>query len=162
PSEVCWGFVNGWRHQRNYPTPATQQTPALPSCSPTFPTLEGECSQTGYNDPSSIAQPFSSRTAMTDNPPPARTPADAEGSEPLLPTTESPSTVLRGVRQPDDPTTAETLPRPFGRYELRKRLGKGGMGTVYLAWDGKLDRVVALKLPHAEILESPGAVERFR
>ena len=36
------------------------------------------------------------------------------------------------------------------------------MGTVYLAWDTKLDRVVALKVPHAEILESPGTADRFR
>ncbi len=34
---------------------------------------------------------------------------------------------------------------PQGRYELRKMLGKGGMGEVYEAWDGDLERVIALK-----------------
>ncbi|MGV9777618.1 protein kinase domain-containing protein [Streptosporangium sp. NPDC003464] len=41
-----------------------------------------------------------------------------------------------------------------GRYELRSRLGRGGMGTVWLAWDRTLRRSVALKeillAPHGE------------
>src|SRR2546421_11551728 len=33
-----------------------------------------------------------------------------------------------------------------GRYERRGVLGQGGMGTVYDAWDRRLERVVAVKV----------------
>ena len=38
----------------------------------------------------------------------------------------------------------------LGRYEIRSKIGEGGMGEVYLAQDIELDRTVAIKiLPEA-------------
>jgi class 3 adenylate cyclase/tRNA A-37 threonylcarbamoyl transferase component Bud32 len=53
------------------------------------------------------------------------------------------------------------LPRKVGRYELQKQLGRGGMGTVFLAFDTVLKIPVALKVPHPEIACNSHALERF-
>jgi len=47
-----------------------------------------------------------------------------------------------------------------GRYEIQRRLGRGGMGTVYVAHDPVLGRMVAVKVFLSD-LELPDAVERF-
>jgi serine/threonine-protein kinase len=49
-----------------------------------------------------------------------------------------------------------------GRYELHRRLGRGGMAEVYLARDQLLDRPVAVKVLFPEFATDPSFVERFR
>jgi len=49
----------------------------------------------------------------------------------------------------------------LGRYEIRSRLGAGGMGEVYLAQDTKLDRKVALKILPADIAANHNRMRRF-
>jgi ABC-type amino acid transport substrate-binding protein/predicted Ser/Thr protein kinase len=50
----------------------------------------------------------------------------------------------------------------FGKYQLQKLLGRGGMGEVYQAYDTKTDRIVALKvLPH-HMAEDETFQQRFR
>ncbi|AMD88093.1 serine/threonine protein kinase [Actinomyces radicidentis] len=48
------------------------------------------------------------------------------------------------------------------RYEIVDRVARGGMATVYRAHDRRLDRVVALKLMHPHLADSPDFVARFR
>jgi beta-lactam-binding protein with PASTA domain/predicted Ser/Thr protein kinase len=49
-----------------------------------------------------------------------------------------------------------------GRYELHRRLGRGGMAEVFLARDQLLDRPVAVKVLFPEYATDPAFVERFR
>jgi eukaryotic-like serine/threonine-protein kinase len=49
-----------------------------------------------------------------------------------------------------------------GRYELGRRLGIGGMSTVQLALDRRLERNVAVKLLAEHLADDPAFVSRFR
>ena len=48
------------------------------------------------------------------------------------------------------------------RYELKNAVGKGGMSTVYCAYDTQLERNVALKILHEHFSEDDDYVARFR
>jgi len=48
-----------------------------------------------------------------------------------------------------------------GRYERRGVLGQGGMGTVYEAWDRRLERSVAVKVLRAAMAADPTVRARF-
>src|SRR5947209_10414674 len=53
------------------------------------------------------------------------------------------------------------LPQSVDRFDVVRILGKGGMGTVYLARDQRLDRLVAIKVLHAEDLAAEDRRARF-
>jgi formylglycine-generating enzyme required for sulfatase activity len=53
------------------------------------------------------------------------------------------------------------MPAQLGRYRIKKRLGGGGMGAVYLVENTKLQREEALKVPHFESGNDPSIRERF-
>ncbi|MCG3130582.1 MAG: Serine/threonine-protein kinase PknD [Phycisphaerae bacterium] len=76
------------------------------------------------------------------NPPPSgaseRAPFDATGS---------------GVNRPG---------QVIGEFELREMIGRGGMGTVYKAWQQSLRRLVAVKVLAPHIAGSRGNVVRFQ
>jgi len=49
-----------------------------------------------------------------------------------------------------------------GRYRIESRLGVGGMSTVHLAFDQRLERYVAVKLLAEHLADDPTFVSRFR
>lgn len=56
-----------------------------------------------------------------------------------------------------------SLPRILaGRYQLERRRGRGGMGTVYEATDHALERRVAVKVIRDDWVGSTEAAQRFR
>jgi len=78
--------------------------------------------------------------------------------------------------EPENPSSTEGLspsgedsqgsfsllhPTKIGRYTILKRLGKGGFGEVFLAFDDELDRPVAIKVPRPERVSRPEDIEAY-
>ncbi len=62
------------------------------------------------------------------------------------------------------PPRADTLPPGLADhpdYEIKKELGRGGMGVVYLAHNRLMGRDEVLKVMGREIIEKPGVLDRF-
>jgi serine/threonine-protein kinase len=59
---------------------------------------------------------------------------------------------------PTDPMIGRLLD---GRYEVRSRIARGGMATVYLATDLRLERRVAIKIMHGHLADDSQFRERF-
>lgn len=57
-----------------------------------------------------------------------------------------------------DPLVGQLLD---GRYRVESRIARGGMASVYLALDVRLDRTVAVKVMHRSLAEDPQFVRRF-
>lgn len=61
----------------------------------------------------------------------------------------------------DEITVPRPLPQKIGRYHVKSRLGQGGMASVYLGFDPRFEREVAIKvLPH-ELMPDPMFRTRF-
>ena len=55
-----------------------------------------------------------------------------------------------------------TTPEKIGRYEIKGELGRGGMATVYRAYDPSFEREVAIKVLPRELMHDPQFHDRFR
>ena len=54
-----------------------------------------------------------------------------------------------------------SIPKKLGRFEIKRLLGQGGNGLVFLAYDPQLEREVALKVPRLESLLDNSTRTRF-
>jgi serine/threonine protein kinase len=71
--------------------------------------------------------------------------------------------VVRSARGGSGVADDETgVPAKWDDYEIVQKIGHGGMGSVYLAWQAGLERFVALKFLHRDLNAKPSFVERFR
>jgi len=75
--------------------------------------------------------------------------------------------LAKGVVSPQPaaaPTTLFNVPPELAdhpQYEILRELGRGGMGIVYLTKNKLMDRLEVLKVLNKDLLNHPGAVERF-
>lgn len=56
---------------------------------------------------------------------------------------------------------AVDIPQEIGEYRIERLIGSGGMGRVYLAMHGRMERIVALKTLAAERMGSDKSIGRF-
>ena len=109
------------------------------------------CPQCGYENPATSTQcqrcqtplPFSGETLATGGQSWSVPPGDVVDSSPSVVDLAPGTTVA-------------------GRYQIIRLLGKGGMGSVYLAHDRELDRRVALKVIRGEMASHPEVLQRFK
>ncbi len=90
--------------------------------------------------------------------PPSPPASDSSGTKPptvddggaMPPTIAHPSAEGKLIEPP--------MPTQVGRYVVESRLGAGGFGVVYRAYDPQLKRHVAIKVPYAHLMSNPANV----
>jgi WD40 repeat protein/tetratricopeptide (TPR) repeat protein len=112
-------------------------------------------------DPEDYRRRFPASSALIDAVFGTKAATPPMGDAPTDPTVTSP--VAAGEEaEGDGPAARGTRVRYFGDYELRRELGRGGMGIVYEARQISLDRPVALKMIRAGALAGEEELRRFQ
>ena len=92
-------------------------------------------------------------------------PEDPEGPEPTPAPGSEPDDAGAETRYEGPPGGLPRdiggAPERIGHYRIERRLGRGGMGEVFLAWDEHLARRVAIKCIRHDARLPPEARERF-
>ena len=78
---------------------------------------------------------------------PEKPPAESGEEVAPPPLTPSPVSTAPTIAFAGTPRANRDLSGEFGKHTIRRPIGKGGMGRVYLAHDSHLDREVALEVP---------------
>ncbi len=86
--------------------------------------------------------------------------AEANGAPPLR-GGQAGAARVEAVTEPGRPATVVPAEGPAERYQNRELVGRGGMGSVYRAWDSRLRRWVALKVMHGDLTFRPSLMQRF-
>ncbi len=77
----------------------------------------------------------------------------------VTPVPETPGTET--PRPPKQPSAASGIPDVLGPYQVKSKLGEGGMGAVYEGYDPQLDRRVAIKVLAPRLAQNEEFVQRF-
>ncbi len=75
---------------------------------------------------------------------------------------EHPAFEMAAETMAEDSPADSLIGKSVGSYLIQKMLDRGGMGTVYLAFDNNLHRQVALKFLHDDLVSDVGKVVRFK
>lgn len=102
--------------------------------------------------PTAITRPKTAHPPAAGGSSPSASPAGAED-----PTIHRAVTRVSQTIDPNDSLIGRTI----GGYEVKKKLGQGGMGAVYLARQVSLDRDVALKVLPSQFAQNPDFLARF-
>lgn len=82
------------------------------------------------------------------------------------PTDPGPEALTQPMRAGAGPTTRTVLTQLAeslgANYQVRRVVGRGGFAEVYEVWDRNLERRLAAKVLHPDMVTSPGALARFK
>ena len=87
--------------------------------------------------------------------------AEIDPSEPTKKVAPETGDFFSNQALPYTNTESGEQPKRIGRYRIKKILGKGGFGLVFLAHDEQLNRSVAVKVPHAKLITKPEDAEAY-